>query len=1045
MNSYPTQEEINRARARLKLAPARLDQQQQAGFTRQPERATPPPLPPDRSTGGVSGFLQRITTPLVDIPDQTNPILHALEVGVEGLTSPVGIVTTALAPVTGGTSLGLSGALGLGARLATRLGAEAVAGAAAGVAAEKTAAALEDAPGIIKVPATLLAGAAAGGLATGGIRGLSKLSSGADDAAKVVANTVAQAQDAFTPEANQFIDAIGKAKSLLKDKAVAANLKEQRSAVLGTRIAAGRAAEAAAGGSTNARISAFMTELKGDLPRLEFPEIKVTPEVISKMRDQIWESLNLSDLDRINAIKGFETAVNLHGVPSRSELLLLEKVFGPAFSTALDSLRPYGLKSALSDIINLPRSLMASSDLSFPLNQGIFGAAADPKSWAESVKTAAKSFADPAFAKEHDLWARGVTGTDFHKAATGLMQKAGLEITGSAARPEEVFQASDRIMKTLFANNTAGGVLAASERGYVGAGNSLRVNLGEKTLAKLASIYMKPGDDEVKALSRVPYAEVKRLTETVNVLTGRSSWKVFQQQEGWSKALNAFFFAPNFLASRLEAPTLLPRSIYSKVASEGIGVLANPVALYKSDPVMALQARALGGFVAAGVGAIGAMKIAKESGLLPEDVDVEVDPRSSNFGKVKVGPTTIDFWGGYSQIARAVIRTATGEAKSQSGNIYSTDATKELWDNFVRSKTAPIPGLAWDVITGTTFNGERAQTVTEIDRLVADNLMPLAIQDIMQGYMDGGFRSAAIQSSALLGARTSTFQSLAALKDSVAQEKFGKPYRDLAGRNRTEVDNHSSVLEKQRERDQVSGENFSTALQDIQYQRSQNENIIAARYLTTGNIKEFTDSIEDQQLIAATRRDAAAKQFNITEAQPNSPLQQALQGWYDLYDQSDFGYERGVKTGQVDFNALEALQSSYLKGLTPEQRAFIEDQTSAPHDPSVQWYFNNKKYITDSGYYDVADAAFAKVAARVRDLGIESYGELIAASGAAKRTGDRQAEARLAPHVRTVSNFIEDAHQKMRRQDPKLDASLISIGRATKPVTVAARKLLQGE
>lgn len=1035
----PTPEEVAAARRRLQRGRTAQPDTTSRGFSRQPEAPTPAPQPKDRAKGGISGLITRAVTPLVDLPDQTNPVLRFGEEAIEGLTSPLGIASAVLAPVTGGFSLGLRGAAAAGAKVATRLGAEAVTGAVAGRAAGAASEALEDAPAPLRLLGSLGAGALAGGAAAGGFRALSKA------AAPDVAQAIIQSQDAFTPEANAFIEAVGKAKTLLKDKDVMADLKRQRSEAISGRIGIGAAAEAAlgSGAPTGARIGAFMKSLEGPQPRLDFPALDLQPEVIDAMRTQVWDATDrLSLLDRIGAIRGLETIFEAQGVPAPNELALLERVFGPAFTQAISSLKPYGIGQMVGDAISLPRALMASSDLSFPLNQGLFGLA-DPKAWAKSVKTAAHAFADPAFAKEHDLWVRGVTGTDFHKAAVAALQKADLNITGSAARPEELFQAGSKAMSTLFGGNEAGKILAASERGYVEAGNSLRVNLGEKTLAKLAEHFARSGDTPAQTVARIPHAEIKRITDTVNVLTGRSTLKAFQPGSKWSAPLNAFFFAPNFLASRLEAATLLPRSIYAKVATEGVGTLLDPVAMWKSDPVLGLQSKALGMFVAQGMGGLGLLKLASEAGIIP-DLKIETDPRSSNFGKGKVGPTAIDFWGGYQQIARAVARLATGEQLTQNGDVRDIDRPEAIWDQFLRSKVAPVPGLGWDVITGSTYNGDRVQGVTEFDLHIRDRLLPLAVGDVVQGFHEGGWRSAAIGATSALGLRTTSFQSVAALKDSVAQEQFGKPYKDLTGPDQKVVDNHSHVLDKQREFDQVAGENFSVALDEVDFSRRQNENIIASRYLTqVDDIDTFVTNVEDQQRMAAVRREAARKQFGIEDVGANSPLQQALSGWFDLYDAADVGAVQGVKTGAIDWDKYDALERSYLNGLTPEQVAFIDARKRTEHDPSVQWYFNNKDYVSQSGYHDIVDGIFAKYLPRLGDDGIESYGDLVTAVNNARRADDRAAYNRLNNIENAINRQLKTARERARRSDVTLDAALAAIGRG-EAVTPAAKAMLKG-
>lgn len=80
--------------------------------------------------------------------------------------SPVGLASTIAAPVTGGASLGLKGAAGAAARVATRAGGELAVNAAANLGGKAVEAALpEDTPGWVRAGAMLVGAAAGGGAA----------------------------------------------------------------------------------------------------------------------------------------------------------------------------------------------------------------------------------------------------------------------------------------------------------------------------------------------------------------------------------------------------------------------------------------------------------------------------------------------------------------------------------------------------------------------------------------------------------------------------------------------------------------------------------------------------------------------------------------------------------------------------------------------------------------------------------------------------------------------------------------------------------------
>ncbi|KKL86679.1 hypothetical protein LCGC14_1942360, partial [marine sediment metagenome] len=115
--------------------------------------------------------------------------------------------------------------------------------------------------------------------------------------------------------------------------------------------------------------------------------------------------------------------------------------------------------------------------------------------------------------------------------------------------------------------------------------------------------------------------------------------------------------------------------------------------LSSSSMVRKLAARDLAAFVGTGIGILSMAKLA--------GADVEMDPRSSNFAKIRVGPTRLDFWAGFQPIARYVAQAATGERKSALGNIGEVSLI-ETGTRFLQSKLSPQAGAAVDIVHGET-------------------------------------------------------------------------------------------------------------------------------------------------------------------------------------------------------------------------------------------------------------------------------------------------------------------------------------------------------
>lgn len=132
-------------------------------------------------------------------------------------------------------------------------------------------------------------------------------------------------------------------------------------------------------------------------------------------------------------------------------------------------------------------------------------------------------------------------------------------------------------------------------------------------------------------------------------------------------------------------------------------------------------------FVGTGTAVLSALKL---SGV----ADVELDWRSSDFGKVKVGKMRADFWGGYQQLARVVGQLITGERKTLSTGEIMDVARQEVAGRYIESGEAPSMGLAIDLWSRETFEGLPVTWQEVLKRM----LLPLAWEDIYEAVKEEG-------------------------------------------------------------------------------------------------------------------------------------------------------------------------------------------------------------------------------------------------------------------------------------------------------------------
>ena len=87
--------------------------------------------------------------------------------------------------------------------------------------------------------------------------------------------------------------------------------------------------------------------------------------------------------------------------------------------------------------------------------------------------------------------------------------------------------------------------------------------------------------------------------------------------------------------------------------------------------------------------------------------DVETNPQSSDFLKIKRGDTRFDILGGDAQITVLLARLASGETKDTSTGELKENIATELVGNFLSGKLNPAMSLLFDkFIVQETFKGE---------------------------------------------------------------------------------------------------------------------------------------------------------------------------------------------------------------------------------------------------------------------------------------------------------------------------------------------------
>lgn len=349
------------------------------------------------------------------------------------------------------------------------------------------------------------------------------------------------------------------------------------------------------------------------------------------------------------------------------------KVYVDELKTAAKAGKLLSLETAAKlpeQIGNNAKSLVASGDFSAFGNQGIKVLLTNPEIWLKNFAKLPGNVIKALGGKDplKEVWA-GVMSRP--NSINGKYETAGAHLSllreeaypGTIAEKLPVF---DRLLK-------------ASDVAYNGAILGMRADYMDKVIKTAERLGVDMTDPE----------QARGLGHLVNSLTGRGN---LGKLEPAANNINALLFSPRFLKSNID-------TLFFGLTDKEIR--NNPLALK----------------IAAG----NTVKIAASIGLIMAFADrvapgsVEWDPRSSDFGKIKVGNTRFDVTGGASSLAvlgsrmvpqwdeklgRWVFKTKssnTGKITTLGSGEYGSKTALDVFEDFWEGKAAPAVGFFRDL------------------------------------------------------------------------------------------------------------------------------------------------------------------------------------------------------------------------------------------------------------------------------------------------------------------------------------------------------------
>jgi hypothetical protein len=198
-------------------------------------------------------------------------------------------------------------------------------------------------------------------------------------------------------------------------------------------------------------------------------------------------------------------------------------------------------------------------------------------------------------------------------------------------------------------------IFEAIERGLSTYGNQLRFEEFVRGVDRLRA----EGKDEINHLE-----DYQLLASYIRTFSGRANPASFKMNQ---KALNVFFFSFKNAASVFQQlnPVYYLHQHFNSTDFKNGNYTKIPVA---NKMAMATMFKSVASTAATMLFLVAGYNAFKDDD--EEEMTIEKDPRSSDFGKLKVGDLRYDPWGGYIPLITLYARLKTEEIKNSDGTIY---------------------------------------------------------------------------------------------------------------------------------------------------------------------------------------------------------------------------------------------------------------------------------------------------------------------------------------------------------------------------------------
>lgn len=360
---------------------------------------------------------------------------------------------------------------------------------------------------------------------------------------------------------------------------------------------------------------------------------------------------------------------------------------------------PRGVWGNTKELFNAFRALMTGGEFSLVLRQGGWATMTRPGIVAKAIPKMFKSFASEEVS--HKINEEILSRPNAHLYAKGKLHLAPIDGSATLSAMEELYMSHWIEKIPLIKNFQRAGLTFLNE---------IRADTFDVLVRTLP----------VTAAGAHNMVELKAIANYVNIMTGRGNLGAAEKA---AETLNTIFFAPKYVASRFQL------------------VLGQPLRLLKRGKATPATRKLIAkeyGRAIIGISTVLAL------GALAGG-DLEEDPRSTDFLKLRFGKTRLDPLFGLSQTTVVMARILSGTTKRGSGEVvpisgfrgkvpFGGDTAWDVFGRFMRGKLSPLAATTTDLLVGENVIGEEVDLKSFPLKLIT----PLAYKDIYEALQEQG-------------------------------------------------------------------------------------------------------------------------------------------------------------------------------------------------------------------------------------------------------------------------------------------------------------------